>query len=92
MRLSLVGMMDIYEKSICDVQRYLQWPEINFRDEHPVSFSFFQELKDKYEMIKEEFEAKEVIFNEHIQEFLVKSFTEHSHYTNMSSTLGRKVI
>ena len=27
---SHAGMMDVYEKSIYDVQRYLQWPEINF--------------------------------------------------------------
>jgi hypothetical protein len=47
-------MMDIYEKSIYDVQRYLQWPEINFRDEHPVSFNFFQEFEDKYAMTKVE--------------------------------------
>ena len=31
-RQSLVGMMDVYEKSIYDVQIYIQWPEINFRD------------------------------------------------------------
>ena len=41
---SLAGMMDIYEISINDVQRYLQWPEINFRAKHLVSFPFFQEL------------------------------------------------
>ena len=37
-RQSLVGMMDVCEKSIYDVQTYLQWPEINFRDEHPIYF------------------------------------------------------
>ena len=42
MRQSLAGMMDVYEKSIYDVQRYIQWPEINFGDEDPISFSFFQ--------------------------------------------------
>ena len=51
-RKSLAGMMDVYKKSVYDVQRYLQWPEINFRDEHPVSFSFFQELEEKYKMTK----------------------------------------
>ena len=51
-RKSLVGMMDVYQKYIQDVQRYLQWPEINFRDEHPISFAFFQELEYKYEMTK----------------------------------------
>lgn len=49
-RKSLVGMMDVYDKLVYDVQRYLQWPEINFKDEHPISYAFFQELEDKYEM------------------------------------------
>ena len=42
-------MMDVYDSSIYVAQRYLQWPEINFRDEHPISFSFFQDLKEKYQ-------------------------------------------
>ena len=66
-RQSLVGMMDVYEKSIYDVQRYLQWPEINFRDENPISFVFFQEIEDKYEMTKVEVQAKEVISKDDIQ-------------------------
>ena len=37
-RQSLARMMDVYEKSIYDVQRYLQWREINFIDEHLVFF------------------------------------------------------
>ena len=57
-RQSLAGMMDVYEKSIYDVQRYLQWPEINFRDEHPISFALFQELEDKYEMTKAKVQTK----------------------------------
>ena len=40
-RQSLAGMMDVYDKSVYDVQRYLKWPEINFRDKHPISFAFF---------------------------------------------------
>jgi hypothetical protein len=43
--------MDVYEKSIYDVQIYLQWPEINLRDEHPISFASFHDIEDKYEMI-----------------------------------------
>ena len=31
-RKDLVGMMDLYERSIYDIQRYIQWPEINFGD------------------------------------------------------------
>jgi hypothetical protein len=41
-RQSLERMMDVYDESIQDVQRYLQWPKINFKDEHPIYFSFFQ--------------------------------------------------
>ena len=57
-RQNLAGMMDVYEKSIYDVQRYLQWLEIKFGDEHPIYFSLFQELEDKYEMTKEEVQEK----------------------------------
>ena len=71
-RKNIAGMMELYEKSIYDIQRYIQWPEINFRDEHLVSFAFFQELLDRYEKIKVEVQAKEVISKEDIQEFLVK--------------------
>ena len=81
LRKSLARMMDVYEKSIYDVKIYLQWLEINFKDEHLVSFAFFQELKDKYEMTKAEVQAKEVISKDDIQEFLVKPSMEFSHYT-----------
>ena len=77
-RQSLPKMIDVYEKLIYDVQIYIQWPEINFRDEHPVSFSFFQELEEKYEVIKAEVQAKEVISKDDIQEYLVKSSMEFS--------------
>ena len=50
-RQNLAGMMDLYEKSIYDIQRHIQWPEINLEDEHPVTFSF-QKLEDSYEKIK----------------------------------------
>ena len=63
----LTGMIELYEKSIYDVQRYLQWPEINFRDEHPISFSFFHELEYRYGKIKAEVQANEVISKEDIQ-------------------------
>ena len=29
-RQSLAGMMDVYQKSVQDVQKYLEWPKINF--------------------------------------------------------------
>ena len=53
-RQNLARMMELYEKSIYDIHRFIQWPEINFEDEHTVSFSFFQELKERYERIKVE--------------------------------------
>ena len=74
-------MMDLYEKSIYDIQRYIQWPEINFEDEHLVPFSFFQKLEDRYEKIKVEVQAKEVISKKNIQEILVKPSMEYSHFT-----------
>ena len=37
----LVGMMDLYEKSIYDIQRYNQWPKINLEDEHRVFYALF---------------------------------------------------
>ena len=80
-RQSLARMMDVYDKSVYDAQRCLKWTEINFKDEHPISFSFFQELKDKYEMSKLEVKDKEVISKDDIQEFLVKPLMEFSHYT-----------
>ena len=80
-RQNLVGMMELYEKSIYDIQRYVQWLEINFEDEHPVTFSFFRELKDRHEKIKAEVQAKEVISKEDIQEILIKPSMEYSHYT-----------
>jgi hypothetical protein len=43
-RQNLVGMMDLYEKSIYDIQRYIQWPKINIKDEHLVPYAFFQKL------------------------------------------------
>ena len=73
-------MMDVYYKLVYDVQRYLQWPEINFRDEHPISFSFFQELKDTYEVIKADVQSKEFISKEDIQEFLFNPSKEFSLY------------
>ena len=81
MRQSLARIMDVYDKSVKDIQRYIQWPKINFRYEHPIYFSCFQEVEDKYEMTKVEVHEEEVISKDGIQEFLVKSSKEFSHYT-----------
>ena len=80
-RQNIVGMMDLYEKYIYDIQRYIQWPKINLEDEHPITFAFFQKLEDKYEKIKEEVQAKYVISKKDIQELLIKLSMEYSHYT-----------
>ena len=63
-RKDLARMMDLYDKSIYDIQRYNQWPEINFEDEHPVPYALFQKLEDNHKKIKAELRAKEVISKE----------------------------
>ena len=80
-RKDLVGMMDLYEKSIYDIQRYIQWPEINFEYEHLIPYALFQQLEDSHEKIKEEVRAKQVISKEDVQELLIKPSMEYSHYT-----------
>ena len=77
----LAGMMDLYDIYIYDIQRYIQWPEINFEDEHSVPYALFQQLEDSHEKIKAKVRAKEVISKEDIQELLVKPSMEYSHYT-----------
>ena len=49
---NIAGMMELYEKSIYDIQMYIWWPKINLEDEHPVPCAFFQKLEDSYEKIK----------------------------------------
>ena len=63
----LVGMMDLYEKSIYDIQRYIQWLEINFEDEHRVPYALFKQLEDNNEKIKAEVREKKIISKEYIQ-------------------------
>ena len=55
----LAGMMDLYEKSTYDIQRYIQWLEINFEDEHPIPCALFKQLDDDFVKIKAEVQAKE---------------------------------
>ena len=57
-RKGLAGMMDLYEKSTYDIQRYIRWPEINLEDEHPVPFTLFDQLESDYEKVKTEVQAK----------------------------------
>ena len=79
-RRNLAGMLDLYEKYIYGIQRYIKWPKININDEHPIPFSFFQKLEDNYEKIKVEVQAKEVICKDDIQELIVKPSMEYSYY------------
>ena len=75
-------MMYVYDKSIQDIKMYLQCPMINFQDEHPIPFSFFQNIKDAYEFVKAEVELKEFISKEDIQDFLVNTSKEFSLYNS----------
>ena len=58
-RKDLVGMMELYEKSTFDIQRYIQWPEMNFEEEHPVPITLFEEIEREFEKVKAEVQAKE---------------------------------
>ena len=78
-------MMDLYERSTYDIQRYIQWPEINFKDEHPVPYALFKQLDRDFVKVKVEVQAKEEFSREYIQELLVKSLMEYSHYTTFVS-------
>ena len=73
--------MDLYERSTYDIQRYIQWPEINFEDEHLVSYALFKQLDKDFVKVKVEVQAKEEFSKEDIQELLVKPLMEYSHYT-----------
>ena len=53
-RKDLVRMMDLYEKYRYGIQRYIQWPKINFEDEHPVPYALFKQLEHNHENIKVE--------------------------------------
>ena len=62
----LVGMMDLYEKSTYDIQRYIQWLEINFEDVHPVPYALFKKLEDDFVKVKVEVQDKEEFSKEDI--------------------------
>ena len=46
-RKNLEGMMDLYEKSTYDIQRYIQGPKINFEEDHPVPITVLEQI-EKY--------------------------------------------
>ena len=58
-RKDLAGMMDLYEESTYDIQRYIQWPEINFKEEHLVPINLFEQIESEFEKVKVEVQAKE---------------------------------
>ena len=80
-RKDLVGMMDLYEMTTYDIQRYIQWPEINFEEDHPVPITMFEEIEKDFERVKAEVQANKEFAIEDIQELLVKPSMEYSHYT-----------
>ena len=55
---SLAGIMKVYTNKIQDMQKDIQWLDINIQDEQPVPFSFFQKLENEYESIKAEVQGK----------------------------------
>ena len=59
-------MMDLYEKDTNDIQRYIQWPKINFEDEHLVPYVLVTQLEDNFMKIKVEVRSKEIISKEYI--------------------------
>ena len=77
----LARIMDLYEKSTYDIQRYIQWPDINLKDEHPVASTLFDQLGSDHEKFKVEVQAKEEFLQEDIQELLVQPSMEYSHYS-----------
>jgi hypothetical protein len=53
--------MTVYTDNFQDMHEDIQWLEINLQSEQLVPFAFFQKLEDKYETIKAEVLAREVI-------------------------------
>ena len=43
-RKDLARMMDLYEMTTYDIQKYIKWSEINFEEDHPVPIIVFKEI------------------------------------------------
>ena len=76
-------MMDLYEKYTYDIQRYIQWLEINFKDDHPVPITLFEQIEKDFEKFKVDVQAKKDFSIENIQELLINPLmdtptTQHS--------------
>ena len=50
-RKDLTGMMDLYENTTYYIQRYIQWLEINFKEDHPIPIIVFKEIKKDFERV-----------------------------------------
>lgn len=74
-------MMDLYEKYTYDIQRYVQWPKINFEEDHPIPITMFEQIEKYFEKVKAKVQVKKEFSMEDIQEILVKPSMEYSHYT-----------
>ena len=72
--------MDLYEKPTYDIQRYVQWLEINFEEDHPVPITVFKQIEKAFEKVKVKVQVKKEFSMEDIQELLVKPSMEYSHY------------
>ena len=54
----LAGMMDLYEKTTYDIQRHIQWAEINFKENYPVPITVFKEIEKDFERVKAKVQLK----------------------------------
>ena len=70
---SIAGILMIYTSNIQEMQRNVQWLDINLQQEKPMPFYFFEKPENEYEAIKVEVQAKDMISMEEIQKFLMKS-------------------
>ena len=58
-RKDLAGMMDLYEKSTYDIQRYIQWPDMNFENDHPIPITLFEKIEKDFEKVKVKVKSRE---------------------------------
>ena len=54
-RKDLAGMMELYEKSTYDIQRYIQWPENNFEEDHLVPITMFEQIENILKSLRQRF-------------------------------------
>ena len=73
--------MDLYEKITYDIQRYIQWLEVNFKEDHPIPITVFEEIEKNFERVKEEVQVKKEFSVDDIQKLLIKPSMDYSHHT-----------